>query len=47
MVELMFLKELLLTKQRNQKSAIFFIIVIFQIKSLRINQMSEMDAMIY
>ena len=47
MIELTFLKELMLIKQANQKSAIFVTIGTFHIKALSFNQMSVMDAMIY
>ena len=47
MIELMFLEELTLIKQANQKSAIFANIDIFYIKALSFNQMSAMDVMIY
>ena len=47
MIELTFLKELMLIRQANQKSAIFVTIAIFQIEVLRFNQMSAMVAMIY
>ena len=43
----MFLKELMLIRQVNQKSVIFVTISILYIKALRFNQMSAMDAMIY
>ena len=46
-IELKFLKKLMLTKQANQKSAIFVTIGVFYIKTLSFNQMSAMDAMIY
>ena len=42
MIELTFLKELMLKRQANQKSVIFVTIGIFQIKSLRFYQMSAM-----
>ena len=47
MIELTFPKELMLTKQVNQKSIIFVTIGIFKIKALNFNQMSAIDAMIY
>ena len=47
MIELTFLKELMLIRQGNQKKAIFVTIGIFQIKILNFNQLSAMDAMIY
>ena len=47
LIELTFLKELMLIRQANQKSAIFVTIAIFQIEVLRFNQMSAMVAMIY
>ena len=40
-------EELILTKQANQKSAIFVTISILYIKTLTFNQMSVIDAMIY
>ena len=40
MIELTFLKELMLVQQANQKSVIFATIGIFQIKALSFNQMS-------
>ena len=43
----MFLKDLMLIRQANQKSVIFVTIGIFYIKTLSFNQMSAMDAMIY
>ena len=43
----MFLKDLMLIRQANQKSVIFVTIGIFYIKALSFNQMSAMDAMIY
>ena len=46
-IELTFLKELMLTRQVNQKSAIFATIGIFKIKGLRFNRMSAMIAMMY
>ena len=46
-IELTFLKELMLIKQANQKSAIFVTIAVFQIKTLNFNKMSAIDAMIY
>ena len=42
MIELTFLKELMLKRQANQKSVIFVTIGIFQIKGLRFYQMSAM-----
>ena len=47
MIELTFLKELLLIKQTNQNSVIFATVDIFSIKVLNFNQMSAIDAMIY
>ena len=47
MIELTFLKELLLIKQTNQNSVIFVTVDIFSIKVLNFNQMSAIDAMIY
>ena len=47
MIELTFLKELMLIRQVNQKSAIFVIIgIFFKKNALNFNQMSAMDAMI-
>ena len=43
----MFLNELMLIRQANQKSAIFVIIGIFQTKVLSFNQMFAIDVMIY
>ena len=40
MIELAFLKELMLIQQANQKSVIFATIGIFQIKALSFNQIS-------
>ena len=42
MIELTFLKELMLIKQAIQKSSIFVTIGIFYIKALSFNQMSAM-----
>ena len=42
MIELTFLKELMLIKQAIQKSSIFVTIGIFYIKTLSFNQMSAM-----
>ena len=47
MIELTFMKELLLIKQTNQNSVIFVTVDIFSIKVLNFNQMSAIDAMIY
>ena len=47
MIELKFLKELILIRQVNEKSAIFTTIDIFYNKALDFNQMSPIDAMIY
>ena len=47
MIESTFLKELMLIKQADQKSAIFVTIGNFYIKDLSFNQMSAMDAIIY
>ena len=46
MIELKFLKNLMLIRQVNQKSAIFVIIGIFQIKGLSIKHMYVIDSMI-
>ena len=43
----MFLKELMLIKQANKESPIFFDIAIFFIKTINFNQISAMNAMIY
>ena len=45
MTESMFLKDLMLIRQANQKSTTFVTIGISQIKGF--NQMNAMDAMIY
>ena len=47
MIELTFLKELMLIKQEHQKSVILLTISISSIKVLRFNQMSVRDATIY
>ena len=47
LIELMFLKELMLIKQGNQKSALFVTIGIFYIKALSFNKTSGVDAMNY
>ena len=47
MIEFMFLEELTLIKQANQKSAIFVNISIFYIKALSFSPMPELDVMIY
>ena len=47
MMELTFLKELLLIRQVDQNSAILITIGIFQTKVLNLNQMSTMFVMIY
>ena len=47
MIELPFLKELILITQVNQKSAILVTIDIFQIKGSSFNQMSAMGIMMY
>ena len=47
MIELTFLKALMLIRRANQKTAIFVSTDIFSIKCLNFNQMSAMDAMIY
>ena len=47
MIELTFLKELMLIKEVNQKSAIFFTFGNSSIKVLSSNQMSAIDAIIY
>ena len=44
--ELTFLNELMLIKQANQKSVMFFTIGIFKIKALSFNQMSAVDVMV-
>ena len=46
MIELTFLKELMLIRQANQTSVIFVTIGVFLIKHLNFNQMSAIDAMI-
>ena len=46
MIELMFLKELMLIRRTNQKSAIFVTIGISQIKGLSFNHVYAVDAMI-
>ena len=46
MIELKFLKELMLLRQANEKGAMFVTIGNFYIKTLSFNQMSAMDAMI-
>ena len=46
MIELMFLKELMLIRQANQKIAIFVTIGIFQIKGFVFKHMCAIDAMI-
>ena len=46
MIELMFLKELMLITQANQKIAIFVTIGIFQIRGLGFKHMHAIDAMI-
>ena len=43
----MLLKELMLIKQENQKSAIFVTIGISEIKVLGFNPMTAIDAMMY
>ena len=45
-IELMFLKELMLIRQANQKIAIFVTIGIFQIKGFGFKHMYAIDAMI-
>ena len=47
MIELRFLKELILIKQVDQKSVIFVTIGISKILVLSFNQMSVIDLMIY
>ena len=47
MIELTLLKELMLIRQVNQKSAIFVTIGILKIKILNLNKMSAIDARIY
>ena len=47
MIELTFLKELILIKQVHQKSAIFVTIGIFLKKGLNFKHMYVIDAMIY
>ena len=47
MIELTFLKELILIKQVHQKGVIFVTIGIFEIKGLSFNQMSSMYVMMY
>ena len=47
MIELTFMRELILIEQVHQKSVMFVTISISQILVLRSNQMSAMDAMIY
>ena len=45
-IEFTFLKELMLTRQVNQRGPLFVVIVFFKIKALNSNQMSAVDAMI-
>ena len=47
LIELTFLKKLMLIMQVNQKSVRFVTIRIFLKKPLHLNQMSAMSAMIY
>ena len=47
MIELTFLKKLILVKQVQQKNVIFVTIVMFKIKGLSFTQVAAMDAMIY
>ena len=47
MIELTFLKELMLIRQANQKSKIFVTISIFHIKDSSFNCVSVMGVMIY
>ena len=47
MIELTFLKELMLIRQAHQKSVIFVTSDIFLKKGLSFNQMFAKDAMIY
>ena len=45
LIEMMFLKKLMLMKQASQKSGIFVTISTFQIKALSVNQISAIDVM--
>ena len=47
MIELMFLKELMLIKQANQNNLIFVNIGFFQVKVLTFNQIFVIDFVIY
>ena len=47
MIELTFLKDLMLIRQVNQRSAIFVTTGIFKVKALNFNQMSAVDTIIY
>ena len=47
MIELVFLEELVLTKQMHEKSVIFVTIGIFYIKGLSFKHMYAIDAMTY
>ena len=47
LIELTFLKELMLIRQVNQNNVIFSSIGIFQIEGLRFNQMSGIGVMMY
>ena len=47
MIELTFLKTLIVIRQENHKSVIFATTGIFQITVLSFNRMSAMDTMIY
>ena len=46
MIELTFLKKLILIRQANQNSAVFVTIGTFEIKDLSFNHMYSIDAMI-
>ena len=47
MIDLMFMKELILTKQLHQKSVIFVTNCIFYIKRSSCNPINAIDVMIY
>ena len=47
MIELIFLKELMLIRKVNHKSVMFVTIGIFEIKGLSVDQMSAMSVMIH
>ena len=47
MIELTFLKELMVIRQVNQKSVIFVTIGIFEIKDLSFSHMYAIDVMIW